>query len=66
MYLMILSCPSSELQEIDIGKSWPCKPGGLLHTVRFDPVSSNTNGLFVAKFVKVKSDALVKLELLPT
>lgn len=64
MYL--LSCPSSELQDINIGKSWPCKPGGLLHTVRFDPVSSNTNGLFVAKFVKPRSDSLVNAELLPT
>ena len=61
MYLMTFSCPLSELYEFDIGKSWGFDPHCLL-----DPVSSNINGLFVAKFVKVLSDSSMKLELLPT
>ena len=28
--------------------AWPCTPGGVVHTLRFDPHTSKTSGLFVA------------------
>ncbi|CAM6038045.1 unnamed protein product [Sphagnum compactum] len=43
---------NAELQEVDPAKHWPCRPGDLPHTLRFDPVTSNTSGLFIAKIVK--------------
>ncbi|KAI3669442.1 hypothetical protein L6452_40677 [Arctium lappa] len=44
---------SAELLEIDGSKSWPCKSGRIPKTLRFDPLTSRTSGLFVAKFTKV-------------
>lgn len=43
----------TELQEIDAAKDWPCKSGRVSKTLRFDPVTSQTSGLFVAKFTKL-------------
>lgn len=43
----------TELQEIDAAKDWPCKSGRIPKTLRFDPVTSQTSGLFVAKFTKL-------------
>ncbi|XP_062010791.1 rRNA (cytosine-C(5))-methyltransferase NOP2C [Rosa rugosa] len=45
--------PSAELQAIDAAENWPCKNGRLPKTLRFDPLTSNTSGLFVAKFTKL-------------
>lgn len=45
--------PSAELQAIDAAENWPCKKGRLPKTLRFDPLTSNTSGLFVAKFTKL-------------
>ncbi|XP_048128582.1 rRNA (cytosine-C(5))-methyltransferase NOP2C isoform X2 [Rhodamnia argentea] len=44
---------SAVLQEIDAAASWPCKSGRLPKTLRFNPSTSQTSGLFVAKFTKV-------------
>lgn len=44
---------SAALQEIDAAKDWPCKSGRIPKTLRFDPVTSKTSGLFVAKFTKL-------------
>ncbi|XP_050383794.1 rRNA (cytosine-C(5))-methyltransferase NOP2C [Argentina anserina] len=44
---------SAELQAIDAAENWPCRNGRLPKTLRFDPLTSNTSGLFVAKFTKV-------------
>ncbi|XP_062102712.1 rRNA (cytosine-C(5))-methyltransferase NOP2C isoform X2 [Humulus lupulus] len=44
---------SAELQEIVEAKSWPCRSGGIPKTLRFDPLTSQTSGLFVAKFKKL-------------
>ncbi|KAJ9561809.1 hypothetical protein OSB04_006969 [Centaurea solstitialis] len=44
---------SAELLEIDGSKCWPCKSGRIPKTLRFDPLTSGTSGLFVAKFTKV-------------
>ncbi|KAM6541520.1 hypothetical protein CsatB_005967 [Cannabis sativa] len=44
---------SAELQEISGAKSWPCRSGGILKTLRFDPLTSQTSGLFVAMFRKI-------------
>lgn len=33
--------------------AWPTKPGGLPHTLRFDPIKGVTSGLFLAKLFKV-------------
>nr|XP_043614390.1 ribosomal RNA small subunit methyltransferase B [Erigeron canadensis] len=44
---------SAELVEIDGSKSWPCKSGRIPKTLRFDPLTSRTSGLFVAKFTKL-------------
>ncbi|KAL6224478.1 hypothetical protein ACLB2K_003333 [Fragaria x ananassa] len=43
---------SAELQAIDAAENWPCKSGRMPKTLRFDPLTSNTSGLFVAKFTK--------------
>ncbi|KAI4962980.1 hypothetical protein ZWY2020_020564 [Hordeum vulgare] len=45
--------PSAELLKIDPAGSWPCRSGGIQKTLRFDPATSQTSGLFVAKFVKL-------------
>lgn len=42
-----------ELQEIEVARNWPCKSGGIPKTLRFDPLTSQTSGLFVAKFLKI-------------
>ncbi|KAL1370554.1 uncharacterized protein [Arachis hypogaea] len=44
---------NAELAEIDGARNWPCKSGGIPKTWRFDPLTSQTSGLFVAKFTKV-------------
>ena len=44
---------STELTEIDAARNWPCKGGRIPKTWRFDPLTSQTSGLFVAKFTKV-------------
>lgn len=44
---------SAELLEIDAAKIWPCKSGRVPNTLRFDPVTSQTSGLFIAKFTKL-------------
>ncbi|KAM1587791.1 hypothetical protein ACFX1X_027225 [Malus domestica] len=45
--------PCAELQVIDAAENWPCKNGRVPDTLRFDPVTSKTSGLFVAKFSKL-------------
>ncbi|XP_058098501.1 uncharacterized protein LOC131243283 isoform X2 [Magnolia sinica] len=47
--------PSAELREIDVAKNWPCRSGQIPKTLRFDPLTSQTSGLFIAKFVKLAS-----------
>ncbi|KAK2661516.1 hypothetical protein Ddye_000090 [Dipteronia dyeriana] len=44
---------SAELEEIDAAKDWPCRSGRIPKTLRFDPSTSKTSGLFVAKFTKL-------------
>lgn len=44
---------SAELLEIDAAKIWPCKSGRVPNTLRFDPLTSQTSGLFIAKFTKL-------------
>ncbi|KAE8715932.1 putative methyltransferase NSUN5-like isoform X2 [Hibiscus syriacus] len=44
---------SAELQEIEEAEEWPCKSGRIPKTLRFDPLTSQTSGLFVAKFSKL-------------
>ncbi|CAA7056985.1 unnamed protein product [Microthlaspi erraticum] len=44
---------SAELQEIEMAKDWPCRSGRIPKTVRFDPWTSATSGLFVAKIRKL-------------
>nr|XP_023912013.1 uncharacterized protein LOC112023628 isoform X1 [Quercus suber] len=44
---------SAELQEVNAAKNWPCKSGQIPNTLRFDPLTSETSGLFVAKFLKL-------------
>ncbi|XP_020207428.1 probable 28S rRNA (cytosine-C(5))-methyltransferase [Cajanus cajan] len=41
------------LTEIDAVRNWPGKGGRIPKTWRFDPSTSQTSGLFVAKFTKV-------------
>jgi hypothetical protein len=43
----------ADLQKIDAADKWPCRGGGIPKTLRFDPVTSQTSGLFVAKFTKL-------------
>ncbi|KAG7539551.1 S-adenosyl-L-methionine-dependent methyltransferase [Arabidopsis suecica] len=47
---------SAELQEIEMAKDWPCKSGRTPKTLRFDPSTSATSGLFVAKIRKLPSN----------
>ncbi|CAJ1942337.1 unnamed protein product [Sphenostylis stenocarpa] len=44
---------TAELIEIDAARNWPCKGGCIPKTWRFDPLTSQTSGLFIAKFTKV-------------
>ncbi|KAL9682762.1 hypothetical protein QQ045_014570 [Rhodiola kirilowii] len=44
---------SAELQDIEVAKNWPCKDGKIPMTLRFDPLTSQTSGLFVAKIKKL-------------
>ncbi|KAE9614593.1 putative RNA (C5-cytosine) methyltransferase, S-adenosyl-L-methionine-dependent methyltransferase [Lupinus albus] len=44
---------TAELVEIDAARNWPCKGGRIPKTWRFDPLTSQTSGLFVARFTKV-------------
>ncbi|XP_019446890.1 PREDICTED: multisite-specific tRNA:(cytosine-C(5))-methyltransferase trm4b isoform X2 [Lupinus angustifolius] len=44
---------TAELVEIDAARNWPCKGGRIPKTWRFDPLASQTSGLFVARFTKV-------------
>lgn len=46
---------SAELVDIEASKTWPCKSGRISKTLRFDPVTSQTSGLFVAKFTKLST-----------
>lgn len=43
---------TAELQDIDESRTWPCKSGRIPKTLRFDPFTSQTSGLFVARFTK--------------
>src|SRR4051812_15591160 len=43
----------AELLEIEAAKNWPCKSGQIPGTLRFDPLASQTSGLFVGKFTKL-------------
>ncbi|XP_020109506.1 uncharacterized protein LOC109724925 [Ananas comosus] len=45
--------PSAELQQIDIADGWPCRSGRIPKTLRFDPTTSQTSGLFIAKIFKL-------------
>ncbi|KAK4385991.1 tRNA (cytosine(34)-C(5))-methyltransferase, mitochondrial [Sesamum angolense] len=44
---------SAELLEIEAAKNWPCRQARIPKTLRFDPLTSSTSGLFVAKFRKL-------------
>ncbi|KAF0935483.1 hypothetical protein E2562_033625 [Oryza meyeriana var. granulata] len=46
---------SAELQKIDSAGNWPCRSGSIFKTLRFDPATSQTSGLFVAKFTKLQT-----------
>lgn len=43
----------TKLLQIDAAKNWPCRSGRIPKTLRFDPMTSRTSGLFVAKFTKL-------------
>lgn len=43
----------AELLEIEAAKNWPCRQARIPKTLRFDPQTSSTSGLFVAKFTKL-------------
>ncbi|KAK4791236.1 hypothetical protein SAY86_031649 [Trapa natans] len=47
---------SAVLQEVEGAKSWPCRSGRIPKTLRFDPWTSQTSGLFVAKCSKILAD----------
>ncbi|KAK1304270.1 hypothetical protein QJS10_CPB11g01853 [Acorus calamus] len=44
---------AAELVEIEVAKNWPCKSGQIPKTLRFDPLASQTSGLFIAKITKI-------------
>lgn len=50
----LLQNVSAELVEIDAASNWPCRNGHIGKTLRFDPTTSRTSGLFIAKFTKLK------------
>ncbi|KAJ4805496.1 S-adenosyl-L-methionine-dependent methyltransferases superfamily protein [Rhynchospora pubera] len=45
--------PLAELQEVNVAEKWPCKAGRIPKTLRFDPSTSQTSGLFIAKISKL-------------
>ncbi|KAK9285381.1 hypothetical protein L1049_024572 [Liquidambar formosana] len=45
----LLENASAELQDVEAAKNWPCRSGRIWKTLRFDPLTSQTSGLFVAK-----------------
>lgn len=45
--------PSAVLEAIDSASNWPCRSGKIPKTLRFDPKTSQTSGLFVAKLKKL-------------
>ncbi|KAK1256909.1 hypothetical protein QJS04_geneDACA016408 [Acorus gramineus] len=45
--------PAAELVEIEVAKNWPCRSGLIPKTLRFDPLTSQTSGLFIAKITKI-------------
>lgn len=49
---------NAELIEIKDAKAneWPCTRGLLVHTLRFDPMTSRTSGLFMAKVMKMHAN----------
>lgn len=44
---------SAELQDVDVADNWNCRRGRIPKTLRFDPETSKTSGLFIAKIKKV-------------
>ncbi|KAK4420918.1 Multisite-specific tRNA:(cytosine-C(5))-methyltransferase trm4b [Sesamum alatum] len=44
---------SAELLEIEAANNWPCRQARIPKALRFDPLTSSTSGLFVAKFTKL-------------
>lgn len=46
--------PNAELQQIKAAKDWPCRSGSIQYTLRFDPVTSKTSGLFIVKIAKLE------------
>jgi hypothetical protein len=52
-YSLMSHLQLADLQKIDAADKWPCRGGGIPKTLRFDPVTSQTSGLFVAKFTKL-------------
>ncbi|XP_073008836.1 uncharacterized protein [Typha latifolia] len=49
----LLKTPSAELQQVDAANNWPCRCGRIPKTLRFDPTTSQTSGLFIAKISKL-------------
>eukprot|EP00966_Prymnesium_polylepis_P248344 5741804-Prymnesium_polylepis.1 len=46
--------PSASLVPVESLRHAPCREGALRHTLRFDPMTSQTSGLFVAKLTKAE------------
>ncbi|XP_073298648.1 uncharacterized protein [Primulina huaijiensis] len=44
---------SAEMVEVEDATGWPCSPARIPKTLRFDPSTSFTSGLFIAKFTKL-------------
>ncbi|XP_042468281.1 rRNA (cytosine-C(5))-methyltransferase NOP2C-like isoform X2 [Zingiber officinale] len=51
----LLRNSSAELQHVEAATDWPCRSGGIPGTLRFDPKTSQTSGLFIAKFTRLAS-----------
>ncbi|KAL7143666.1 hypothetical protein ABFS83_08G207300 [Erythranthe nasuta] len=49
--------PTAELVEIEGAEKWPCRQARIPMTLRFDPQTSSTSGLFVAKFTKLSASS---------
>ena len=45
--------PEARLQRVPGADLWPCRPGGLPHTLRFDPLRGETSGLFIARIARL-------------
>ncbi|XP_078437335.1 S-adenosyl-L-methionine-dependent methyltransferases superfamily protein [Wolffia australiana] len=43
---------SAELKDVEWAEDWPCTSGKIPKTLRFDPATSRTSGLFIAKITK--------------